>query len=424
MRLQIPAFIYRCIGKLLRFYRSNLKMINLKTIWLISFGHLTGHWYIGVLMLILPLLKEELALSFTEIGLIISIRSLASAFSNTSSGVMVDLVGKRNLILALSSAGMGICWFAMGFGHSYLYFLIFIPLATTFSNLWHAPAMSFLSETHPERRGLALGLHGMAANIGQSISPLAVGLLMTWVGWRTALKMNIAPGLLMACLLALLMPRIGEFEFKKKSREAFFSLLKQYILKNPTLLLITSVSAFRTMGQRGIETFLALFLADKVGLEPVWIGIYLSILTFSSAFPEPIFGWLSDKIGRRMILTASLFLSGLAVVAITLVPAGIPMMVSVGLLGVFHYSLRPIIFAFALDVTPPEIGATTVSYVFAWNQIFSAISPILGGFLADAFGIRYALFFVAALTLTAALISGTVKESNSWAGREFLKKSA
>jgi MFS family permease len=399
-------------------------MLKLKTLILISFGHFTGHWYIGVLMLILPLLKSELALSFTQIGLIISIRSLASAFGNTSSGVIVDLVGKRNLILAVSAAGMGLCWFVMGFAQSYGYFLILIPLATTFSNLWHAPAMSFLSETYPDRKGFVLGIHGMAANMGQSIAPLVVGLLITWLGWRTALKLNMAPGVVMAGLLVLLLPRLGSFALKKKSRAAFFALLKEYILKNPTLLMISTVSAFRTMGQRGIETFLALFLADRVGLDPVWIGIYLSILTFSSTLPEPLFGWLSDKIGRRAILAVSLTLSGLAVVAITLVPAGLPMMVSVGLLGFFHYSLRPIIFAFALDVTPPEIGATTVSYVFAWNQTFSAISPILGGFLADAFGLRYAMFFIAGLTLTAALLSASLKEAHGRSGWAFLKTGA
>jgi MFS family permease len=369
-------------------------MSKLKTLILISCGHMTGHWYIGVLMLVLPLLKKEFALSFTEVGLIISLRALASAFGNITSGMIVDMVGKRNLILTISAAGMGFCWFAMGFAQYYVFLLILIPLATTFSNLWHAPAMSFLSETYPERKGFALGMHGAAANLGQSISPIVVGLLITWAGWRTALKLNITPGLLMACLLVVLLPRIGFFDFKKKSREVFGSLLKDYIIKNPSLLSISIVSAFRTMSQRGIETFLALFLAEKMGLNPVWIGIYLSILTFASTFPEPLF---------------SLTLSGLAVLAITMVPAGMPLMVSVGLLGFFHYSLRPIIFAFALDVTPPEIGATTVSYVFAWNQTFSVISPMLGGFLADVLGIHYAMYFIAGLTLTAALISGSLK---------------
>jgi len=384
-------------------------MLKIKTMALICCGHMVGHWYIGVIMLVLPILKADLHLTFTQIGLIISLRSLAGAFGNTTSGLIVDLVGRRNLILTISAAGMGILWFAVGFAQHYLYLLIVIPLATTFSNLWHSPAMSVLSETYPDRKGFALGMHGATANLGQALSPLVVGLLITWLGWRTALKLNVMPGVLMALLLVVFLPKLGGFDFKKKTKAAFFKLLTEEIIKNPTLLLISIVSAFRTMGQRGIETFLALFLADKVGLDPVWIGIYLSILTFCSTFPEPLIGWLSDHIGRRAILGICLSLSGLAVVGITMVPPGLPLMVSVGLLGFFHYSLRPIIFAFALDVTPPAIGATTVSYVFAWNQTFSAISPLVGGFLADAFGVRYALYFIAALTLIAALISGLVK---------------
>jgi len=93
-----------------------------------------------------------------------------------------------------------------------------------------------------------------------------------------------------------------------------------------------------------------------------------------------------------------------------MVPAGIPLLVSVALLGLFHYSLRPIIFSFALDVTPPEIGATTISYVFTWNQAISAISPLVGGFLADALGIQYALYFVTLLSLTSAVFAGIIKE--------------
>jgi len=49
------------------------------------------------------------------------------------------------------------------------------------------------------------------------------------------------------------------------------------------------------MGQRGIETFFPLYLADQVGLNTVWVGFYLSILTFSSTLPEPAMGWLSDQ---------------------------------------------------------------------------------------------------------------------------------
>jgi len=270
--------------------------------------------------------------------------------------------------------------------------------------------MSILSEAYPERRGFALGIHGAAANIGQSVSPVVVGLLITYLGWRTAIKSHMALSAIAALMLILALPKLGNFDSVKKGRAALWELVRSKLLRNRALLLISVVSALRTMGQRGIETFFPLYLADQIGLNPAWVGFYLSILTFSSTLPEPAMGWLSDQIGRRSILWISLMLSGLSIIALTRVPAGIPLMVCMAFLGFFHYSIRPIIFAFALDVTPPEIGATTVSYVFTWNQAISAISPLLGGFLADAFGIQFAFYLVALLCLTAACVARFIKK--------------
>jgi MFS family permease len=374
-----------------------------------SFGHLVNHWYIGVFMLVLPLIKKDFMLSFTEVGFMISFASLAGAVGNSTSGIIVDLIGKRHLILITSTIGLGMCWLSVGFAHAYALLLVLFPMAALFNNLWHAPSMSILSEAYPERRGFALGIHGAAANIGQSVSPVLVGLLITYFGWRTSIKSHLALSALAALMLILFLPKLGIFESVKKARAVFWELVRSKLLRNKALLLISVVSALRTMAQRGIETFFPLYLADQIGLNPVWVGFYLSILTFSSTLPEPAMGWLSDQIGRRSILWISLMLSGLAIIALTRVPTGIPLMLCMAFLGFFHYSLRPIIFAFALDVTPPEIGATTISYVFTWNQAISSISPLLGGFLADAFGIQFALYLVALLSLIAAFVAGFIK---------------
>ncbi|HSH70866.1 MAG TPA: MFS transporter [Deferrisomatales bacterium] len=385
-------------------------MKKIRVLFLMSAGHLVGHWYIGLLMLVLPLLKQEFHLSFTEVGLLISARSLAGALGNSVSGVLADLFGSRNRILLGSSAGAALCWLLVGFSEQYVFILVLIPLFTMFNNLWHAPAMSLLSEAYPERRGFALGLHGSAANLGQALAPLVVGVLITYLGWRTAVKLNVLPGLTMGVLLLVMLPGLGALtKKKKKTTGQFWELFKEHLLKSPQILAISMVSVFRTMGQRGVEAFLGIFLADHLGLSPVWVGFYLSLLTFASAFPEPLIGWLSDRVGRKSILWVSLTISGLATVAITLVGPGAPLGISLALLGIFHYSLRPIIFAFALDLTPPDMGAATISYVFTWNQGFSALAPLVGGVLADLYGIKVALYFVAGLSLVAALCVGLLR---------------
>ena len=379
---------------------------KVKALVLMCLGHMASHWYIGVLMLILPLIKNEFKLTFTEVGLIITFRSLAGALGNTVSGAMVDILGKRHFILAASGGGLAICWTLVGFAPSYLLVLILLPLATLFSNLWHSPAMSVLSEAYPERKGFVLGLHGMAANAGQSLAPLVVGLLVVHWGWRTSVKAQILPGMLTALLVLILLPRLGGFELKRKTMASFFQLFRDKVFKNSSLFMICMISVFRTMGQRGLETFLALFLADQLDLNPIGVGFYLMLLTVTATFPEPLIGWLSDRLGRGAILWISLLLSGLSILAVTMFPPGPALMMAVGALGFFHYSLRPIIFAFALDVTPPEVGATTISYVFTWNQALSAAAPLVGGLLADAFGLQFSLYFIAALCVIAALMAG------------------
>jgi FSR family fosmidomycin resistance protein-like MFS transporter len=222
---------------------------------LLSLGHMTNHWYVGVLMVVIPYLRKDFSLTFTEVGLLMSLRSLAGALGNATSGIIADFGGRRTFMLVFSVAGVGFCWFFVGFAQAYVLLLILFPLATLSSNLWHAPAMSILSEAYPERKGFTLGIHGAAANLGQSISPVVVGLLITYLGWRTAVKVNTSPAILTAILLAVMLPGLGILEVKKKTRGEFIQLLKNQILKNKTLFLISLISASRTMGQRGIETF-------------------------------------------------------------------------------------------------------------------------------------------------------------------------
>lgn len=378
-------------------------MKKVRLLLLMSFGHLVGHWYVGLLMLVLPILKREFSLSFTEVGLLITARALAGAAGNSVSGFLADLFGTRNRILFASAAGGGLCWLLVGFSQVYVFVLVLIPLFTLCNNLWHAPAMSMLSEAYPDQRGFALGLHGASANLGQSLAPLVVGVLVTYLGWRTAVKLNVVPGLFLSVLLLVLLPGFGVLARKRKTKGQFWELLKRDLIRNRNLFGVSMVSVFRTMGQRGVETFLGIFLADHLGLTPAWIGFYLSVLTFASVLPEPLVGWLSDRIGRKAILWVSLTISGLSVLAITIAGPGAPLGVSLALLGFFHYSLRPIIFALALDVTPPEMGAATISYVFTWNQGLSAVAPMVGGVLADLFGVTAALYFVAALSFAGAV---------------------
>src|SRR5215212_1812765 len=76
-----------------------------KDVWLISAGHGLTHWYTATFYLLLPLIGKELGLSYTEIGLIMTIQHLAGAISNLPGGMIVDIVGQRAISWPLRSSG-------------------------------------------------------------------------------------------------------------------------------------------------------------------------------------------------------------------------------------------------------------------------------------------------------------------------------
>ncbi len=372
---------------------------------LLAIGHGTTHWYAGMLSVLLPLIVTDLELSNAQIGLLMTGRALLGAGGNVATSVAADMGGRRRSILIGAVMGVVLCYIGLGLATGLFLVVLFGSLAAMASNAWHPPSMSLLGERFPERRGYALGWHGTGANLGQALSPLAVGLilmLLPYLSWRQVLYINVFPGLLMVGLLIWLLPVLDDDRLPQQAKR-YWGQLKEGLAYNTALLKVAVLSVLRTMGQQGLQTFLPLYLAFELDFSPALVGVGLAVMTLSGSILEPLSGMISDRIGRKPVLCLSLFLSAVMVWSLTLASGVLVPMLLLGLIGLLHFSLRPIIFAFALDVTPSNIGASTVGFVFSVNQTFSALSPVLVGYLADLYGLRVAFYIFAGLSLLASL---------------------
>ena len=108
---------------------------SFRDVWLISAGHGLTHWYTATFYLLLPLIGKELGLSYTEIGLIMTVQHLAGAISNLPGGMLVDTVGRKGLLMGVSLFWVGFPYLLIGFSHGYLMLLIASP--------WSASATAF-----------------------------------------------------------------------------------------------------------------------------------------------------------------------------------------------------------------------------------------------------------------------------------------
>ena len=91
----------------------------LKEMWLISLGHSLTHWYPATFYLLLPLIGKELGLSYAEIGFIMTAQHAVGALTNIPGGAIVDSIGYKGRLMAISLFWVGFPYLLVSFTHSY-----------------------------------------------------------------------------------------------------------------------------------------------------------------------------------------------------------------------------------------------------------------------------------------------------------------
>jgi MFS family permease len=146
-----------------------------RELWLITIGHSLTHWYPATFYLLLPLIGNELGLSYSQIGLIITCQYIAAAVANVPGGVLVDTIGRKGLLMAVSLFWVGFPYLLIGFTQGYVMLLVCVALVGFGNSLWHPTAIPTLGQRYPDRKGLVLSLHGMGGNVGDAVAPLVIG---------------------------------------------------------------------------------------------------------------------------------------------------------------------------------------------------------------------------------------------------------
>src|SRR3954469_12791587 len=226
-----------------------------RELWLITLGHALTHWYPATFYLLLPIIGKELGLTYSQIGLVMTCQYVAGAVANIPGGILVDTVGRKGVLMAVSLFWVGFPYLLMGFSHGYLMLLGCVALVGFGNSLWHPTAIPTLARRYPERKGLVLSLHGMGGNAGDALAPLAVGSLLAVFTWRQVVIMNVVPGLVMSLMiLAFLGPlRLGPKNAKPAGEEVRGQSLRDYfrgvpaLFRNRSLILLSTSSAFRSM---------------------------------------------------------------------------------------------------------------------------------------------------------------------------------
>jgi MFS family permease len=395
---------------------ATVSRLDIRNMGLITLGHSLTHWYPATFYMLLPLIGNELGLNYSQIGFIMTCQYAAGALSNVPGGMLVDMWGKKGQLMALSLFWVGFPYLLMGFSTAYWMLLVCVMLVGIGNNLWHPTAIPLLGRMFPARKGLALSLHGMGGNVGDALAPLAVGALLTTLSWREIVIINVVPGAAMSILILYF---LGAMTFAPKQGaktltaaaapapvadnvggQSFSSYMAglRALIRTPGLFMLTLSSSFRAMTQGTLLTFLPLYLANEMHYEVFWVGAGMTLLQVAGFIAAPIAGHLSDTMGRRTILMSCFGMSGVVLLAMTFAGGTSAFVFLIAVLGFFLYATRPIMQAWMLEATPKNMGGTAIGLMFGMQSGAQAIAPILGGMVADRFGLL-AAFYLLAVTI-------------------------
>ncbi|MBI1893087.1 MAG: MFS transporter [Candidatus Rokubacteria bacterium] len=335
---------------------------------------------------LMPLIKEGLRLTRTEVGFVSSVLNGGAAVAGIPVGKAVDRLGERWVIAYVAMASgffiMGVNWAST--------FMMLLPvlLLTGVATGSSAPAGGkAIIGWFPEReRGTAMGLRQMATPLGGAIAAMTLPPLALTFGWRFAFVFAgiFAIGIGLGALYLYKEPPGLDL----RAGEAQATGFKELLLRKDIWAVLIYVFILAG-GQWCYLTYLLLYLTENVHLPLTLAGSLLAVGQLCGAAGRIVWGFLSDRAagGRRGPV---LLLIGLVTVFLILVtslfsPKTPVWLVSltVALLGLTLRGWNGLTLTLASELVGVQVAGLAVGLTNTVGYVGIIALPPVFGFLVD-----------------------------------------
>ena len=359
--------------------------------------HMYGHSF----AVLVTALYADLGLDPIQAGLLSAVRQLSSGVTSMASGFFVDMFQHRQAqVLAISMAMIGVGYFLVSIAPIFSLILVALLIASAGSALWHPPALGLLSQRFPERRGLFISLHRSTGNVGDMIGPLIAGGLLVWLAFSGSWRWIMGGGTPMLLLLAVLIlvvlrnvagPKTGPVDFRTKFKTQLISLRGAF--QGRGMWAIFTVSAVRGMADRSFIFFLPFYLREELGMGFMLMSVHVMLVAAPGIVSGPLFGMLSDRIGRRSIITFVMAITVILPIALVLAGSNAVLtLTAVTVFGFFHSIVNSLTQAAAIDEASGRgLDATFIGLMWGSNAFFGAGTAIIAGWLVGGLQFDFAL---------------------------------
>ena len=357
-----------------------------------------------------PFVAQDLNLSNTQIGLLVSALSLTWALSGYLLGAQSDRSGRRKPYLLIAVIVFSACSFISGLAGSFFMLLA----ARLLMGVAEGPILPIsqtlmVMNSTPKRRGQNMGImQNFGSNLlGSCIAPLVLVAIASHYDWRLAFFVAGIPGLIAAWLIwkyvkepkAIIAPVATTM--KAPASGALRDLLR-YRNVWLSMLIACFYVAWMVLGW----AFMPVYYMNERHFSSTDMGILMSVLGASATICSYIVPALSDRLGRRTVVVVFSLIGALTPLAALYFDGPFWMLCLILFLTWSASGVAPIFMAtIPSETVPAHRIAACVGLVMGMGEIVGGVlSPVAGGWLADIAGLSAPLMLQAACAVVVALL--------------------
>ena len=168
---------------------------------LVGLAHGTSHFSHLLLAPLFPIFMRDFGLSYSDVGLLMSIFFVISGSGQAMSGFVVDRIGARPVLFAAIGCFL-LASLAASMATGYAGLVLVAVLAGLGNAPFHPADFTILNQrVSAPRLGYAFSAHGLTGNLGWALAPAFLVGITALADWRTAYR---CAALLYVAMLALL----------------------------------------------------------------------------------------------------------------------------------------------------------------------------------------------------------------------------
>ncbi len=384
-----------------------------------SLGWMLDSMDIMLYAMVLAHLMKDFGMSTATAGLMGSLTLLASAVGGVLFGMIADRFGRVKALMGsilIYSVFTGAC----GLSQTIWQLAIFrVLLGLGMGGEW-ASGAALVAETWPsEHRGKALGIMQSSWAIGYALAAAITALILPRLGWRGVFFVGILPALFTLWIRRHVEePAIWKQSQQEKKRAASKASLTE-IFHRPFLknTLVTSLMNAGTMfAWWGLFTWIPAYLGlpaeqGGMGLSVVKTSSWIIVMQTGMWLGYVSFGFICDKIGRKITYIIYLFAAAALVFLYSSVRQNMALLLLGPFLAFFGTGYFSGFGTITAEIFPTRIRASAQGFTYNIGRGMSALAPFTIGALAKTHGLALAFYLTAAFFIFSACVAFALPET-------------